>query len=135
MMSVGRRSDIEAKTSRWSYVVQRNDAGSPAFGHAGLLIHERRTAELLLSVFLAVSLSGFLGVVSSVVSMPARGMGVVGGLLVLATLMMFRGFAMVASGVAKMLGCLPMVFCCFLGHQMFLVVAPTGLTPKQCSAK
>jgi hypothetical protein len=51
-------------------------------------------------------LSGFLRMVSSVVGMPPCGMGVVGGLLVLATLMMLRGFAVVASGVAQMLRCL-----------------------------
>jgi hypothetical protein len=37
--------------------------------------------ELLLSVFITVSLSGFLRVMPSVVRMSASGVGVVGGLL------------------------------------------------------
>jgi hypothetical protein len=74
---------------------------------------------LLLSVFLTVSLSRFLRVVSSVVGMAACGMGVMGGLLVLATLMVLRGFAVVASGVAQMLRCLLVMFRCFLRHEMF----------------
>ena len=66
-------------------------------------------AGLLLAVFLDMSLPGFLRMVSSVVGMPTCGMGVVRSLLALPTLMMLRGFAVVASGVAQMLRCLLVV--------------------------
>jgi hypothetical protein len=86
-------------------------------------------------MFLTVSLSGLLGMVASVVCMATRGVGVVGGLLVLTTLMMLRGFAVVTSSVAQMLRCLLVVFCCFLRHESVPSCLPIGLASRECRAK
>ncbi|MFL6798888.1 MAG: hypothetical protein ACJ8F3_15920 [Xanthobacteraceae bacterium] len=57
-----------------------------------------------------------LGLLSRVRAMAACGMSMMGGFLVLSAVMMLRRFSVVACGMGMMLGCLPVVFRCFLGH-------------------
>jgi hypothetical protein len=45
--------------------------------------------------------------------------------------MMLRGFAVVASGVAQMLGCFLVVLRCFIRHEMFPRFLLIGLAHRQ----
>ena len=71
---------------------------------------------LLFAVLFHVGFTGFLRVMSCMVAVTARGMGVMGGLFVLTPLVMFGGLGVVSCRVSMMLCCLFMVFCCFFGH-------------------
>jgi hypothetical protein len=69
-------------------------------------------------VFLGVGLPGLLGVHAGMRSMPACGMRVMSGLLVMARSVMFGGFAMVLRGLGMMFGRLGVMVCSFLRHDL-----------------
>jgi hypothetical protein len=70
----------------------------------------------LVSVMLHMQLGGFARVMHRLLVMPAGGMRVVRGRLVIAAIMMLRGFAMVTGGVLVMFRCLVMMLGCLLRH-------------------
>ena len=71
---------------------------------------------LLFAVFFHVRFTGFLGVMRCMMTVTTGSMRVMGGLFVLAALMMFSGLCMVPCRVSMMFCCFFMVFGCFLGH-------------------
>ena len=71
-----------------------------------------------MSVGLSVRLGGLAGMVFGVSVMALRRLRVVGGLLVIARLVMLRGFLMVTGGVLVVLGSLMMMLGGFLGHDL-----------------
>ena len=82
-----------------------------------------RCQSLFLSVFLGVSLSGFFRVLSCVSGVARGRMGVMGGLLVKASFVVFGSFTMMAGCMGMMLRSLLMVLRRFFGHG----VLPIGL--------
>jgi hypothetical protein len=90
-----------------------------------------QAALLLLTVLLGVRPSCLFGVMSRVGGVPVRGVGMVGGLLVVAGIVVFASFRVVVSSVCGVFCCLLVVLGCFLGHGVFpLFGCPlAGLTP------
>jgi len=82
-------------------------------------------------VLLDVRPSCLFGVMSRVGGVPVRGVGMVGGLLVVAGIVVFASFRVVVSSVCGVFCCLLVVLGCFLGHGVFpLFGCPlAGLTP------
>jgi hypothetical protein len=66
-----------------------------------------------LAVSLNVMLGGMLGVLGGVNGVTVCQLGVVGGRLVIATLMMSCGFVVMARSVLVMFRCLGVMVCCF----------------------
>jgi hypothetical protein len=68
---------------------------------------------------------------SRVGGVPVRGVGMVGGLLVVAGIVVFASFRVVVSSVCGVFCCLLVVLGCFLGHGVFpLFGCPlAGFTP------
>lgn len=64
--------------------------------------------------------SCLFGVMSSVGGVPVRGVRMVGGLLVLPSVVVFASFCVVSSSMCGVFCCLPVVFRSFLGHRLLL---------------
>jgi hypothetical protein len=79
---------------------------------------ERRRTTSLLAVFLGVGLPSLLGVRTGMGSMSARGVCVVGSLLVMARSVVFGGFAMVLRGLGMVFGRFGVMFRSLLRHRI-----------------
>ena len=73
---------------------------------------------LFLAVLLGVALAGVLGMVFGVPGMSSRGMGVVGGFLVVAGLVAFGGFGVVFGSLRVVGDGVLVAFSCFLRHDV-----------------
>ncbi len=71
---------------------------------------------LFLAVVLGVGFGRLRRMVGGMEVVSVRDVRVVGGLLVIASLVVFRCLPMVVRGVLVMFGGLPVVFCCLFGH-------------------
>ncbi|OKO67611.1 hypothetical protein AC629_42620 [Bradyrhizobium sp. NAS80.1] len=71
-----------------------------------------------------MGLASLFGVIVGVMTMAACSMRVVSCFFVLATLIMFSCFPVVASGLGVVFCCLLVVFGCFLGHGRFPLFNP-----------
>lgn len=67
-------------------------------------------------VLVSVVLPGFAGMISRVQRMSVRDMGVMPGLLMIARLMVFGGFAVMFGRLFVMLGGLMMMLCSLVSH-------------------
>jgi hypothetical protein len=99
-------------TSRASAVRQRQREATNSGGLS--------QAALLLAVLLGMRPSCFFGVMSSVGGVPVRGVRVVGGLLVLPSVVVFTSLCVMVSSMCCVFCCLLVVLGCFLGHGCFL---------------
>jgi hypothetical protein len=72
-------------------------------------------------------------VMSSVACVPVRSVRMVGGLLVVAGIVVFASFGVVLSSVCGVLCCLLVMLGCFLGHGVFPLFGCSlaGLTPRE----
>ena len=75
-------------------------------------------------MLLGVALASVLGVVFGVLGVSGRGMGVVGGFLVVAGLMMLGGFGVVFGSLRVVGGGVLVAFSCFLRHDVGIKARP-----------
>ena len=73
----------------------------------------------LLTVLVGMGLRRFIGMHARLTLVARSGVSMVGGLLVLASLMLFSGLIVMLGGFAAMHRCLLMMLGCFLGHWGF----------------
>src|SRR5579872_4368875 len=91
----------------------------PCVSRAGLLSCTKSKLSSL-AVLLGVEFGCLTCVVGCLMLMPLRCVGVVGGLFVIAFLVVPSGFAVVAGGVLMMLRRMVMMLRCFLAHVRLL---------------
>jgi hypothetical protein len=89
--------------------IEQDDLRHPAASNQDLRTHLR----VHFAVSLNVMLGGFLGMFGGVNGVAVGQLGMVGGRLVIATLMMLCGFVVVARSVLVVFRCLGVMMCCF----------------------